>query len=114
MESMTKPPEFQNWMFTIDPDGTPVVMEYSGHRLPIATLHKSSEEKMQVRAALIAAAPGLYSTLKSVLDVLQVMAHEEDGQPAGLAAQDMIPAVEGALAGADFMGEITPGKLSGV
>jgi hypothetical protein len=104
--------EFQNWQWSQDADAPPVICEMQSKR-PVATLHACSDEKALVRAALIAAAPGMYATLKAVLEVLRMMAQEEKGQPAGLAAEDMIPAVEHALAGAGFMGEVWPALLVG-
>lgn len=109
---MTAEARFQEWAWTQEPTRPPVVCESSSKR-PVATLSSCSEDKVLARAALIAAAPAMYATLRAVLEVLQVMAQREGGQPAGLAAQDMIPAVEHTLAGADFMGEITPAKLLG-
>lgn len=41
------------------------------------------------------------------------MAEKEEGKPAGLAAADVIPYVESALEAADFMGKVTPDKLTG-
>lgn len=42
----------------------------------------------------------------------KAMAEHEEGR-AGLAAKDMLPMVEEALAAADFMGHVTPAKLAG-
>lgn len=104
--------QFQNWQWTQDAGQPPVVCEMQSKR-PVAMLYACDDEKALVRASLIAAAPGMYATLKAVLEVLRMMAQEEAGQPAGLAAEDMIPAVEHALAGADFMGEVSPSALVG-
>lgn len=108
---MTYQSEFQNWMFTQEPDGPIVVHDLS--KRAVATLEKCIARKALPRAALIAAAPGLYDTLQTVLDVFRVIAQHEGSNPAGLAARDMIPVVEGVLAGADFMGKISPSLLVG-
>lgn len=101
----------QYWMWEQEPDGEPVVCDSS--RRPIAALNGCDADKALVRASLIAAAPALYETLNAVADVLREMAKEEKGRPAGLAAQDLMPVVENTLAGANFMGPVTPDKLVG-
>lgn len=108
---MTDQSEFQNWTFTQEPNGPLIVHDLS--KRPVATLAKCNAKKALPRAALIAAAPGLYDTLRAVHEVFCMMAENEGNSPAGLAAQDMIPLVENALAGADFMGKITPSLLVG-
>jgi hypothetical protein len=101
---------FQNWKWTMDSNGFPIIWDLSD--FPIASLQPCSEDKALIRAALIASTPGLYDTLKSALDVFRVIA-EKDVGPASLAARDMIPSLESALAAANFMGPIEPDQLLG-
>jgi len=101
---------FQNWKWTMESGGFTIIRDLSD--FPIASLRPCSEEKALIRAALITSEPGLYDTLKSSLDVFRVMA-EKDVGPASLAARDMIPSLESALAAADFMEPIEPDQLLG-
>lgn len=97
-----------------------IVWEHAGEsmiicdqsNLKIASIAGTSKDKMLARASLIAAAPDLYESVDLALQVFKVMAKHADGE-AALAAQDMIPALESALAAANFLEEITPEKLVG-
>ncbi len=107
---MAKKSQFENWSWSMDSDGVAVIKDRSGNA--IASLHACGEKKAFARAALIASAPGLFDTLQSTLVLFRVMADQDEG-PAALAANDMIPVLESALAAAEMMGSVTPAKLAG-
>lgn len=99
------------WKIVWESDGeNPMIFDQGDHQ--IASIAGASKEKMLARAGIIAAAPDLYEAVDLALQVFNVMALHGVGD-AALAAQDMIPALESALAGANFLGEITPEKLLG-
>jgi hypothetical protein len=77
----------------------------------IAVIAKASESKQFARAGIIAAAPALYEAVIATLWVFRVMAEHGSG-PAALAAQDMIPSLESAVAAAIFWGRLRKKPLS--
>ncbi|MFA7096724.1 MAG: hypothetical protein WC383_09630 [Gammaproteobacteria bacterium] len=104
-------PQIMNWKVVWEADEqAPVVRDVEGN--PIATIHPASDEKMLARAGLIAAAPGLFDALTGALEVFRVMAEQAE-EPASLAAQDMIPVLESALAAANFLAPISGDSLRG-
>jgi hypothetical protein len=78
----------------------------------VATVHGNSPKLMLARAGFIAATPELFDAVRVALMVFRVMAEHGDDK-AALGAADMIPALESALDGASFLGEITPEVLNG-
>ena len=99
------------WHIVQEADGeSPIILDQGG--FPIASIARASREKMLARASMIAAAPDLYEAVDVALQVFKAMALHAEGE-AALAAQDMIPAMESALEAANYLGEITPEKLSG-
>jgi hypothetical protein len=109
--SASKAAQFQNWRWTTEPDGLPVIEDLP--ESPIASLHACSKSNSLARAALIASAPGVYPhAAGGALRVLEIMA-EKDAGPAVAVAKDMIPAIESALAAAEAMGPIAAAKLVG-
>lgn len=69
-------------------------------------------EKTAIRAALIAASPGMYDALLGVLEVFQVIAEHGD-EPSSLAAQDMLPVIESAIEAANGFGAVNVDTLQG-
>lgn len=78
----------------------------------IASITEASRSKMLAHAGLIMAAPELYDAIDASLKVFRVMAEHGDENSA-LAAQDMIPVLQSALDGANFLGTITAEALCG-
>lgn len=109
---MTDEAQMNNWKVEWDDDDSPpVVCDLDGN--PIATVHKSSNEKTLARAGLIASAPGMFDALVGALEVFRVIAEHAE-EPASLAAEDMIPVLESALEAANFLVPISVEGLKGV
>ena len=77
----------------------------------IALIGSGTSELMLARGTLIAATPELYESVDVALKVFMAIAQYGDENSA-LAAQDMIPPLQSALDGANFLGAITPDVLS--
>lgn len=99
-----------NWHVSWSRDEPSKVLDEANNL--IATVAGEPERRALARAGLIAATPALYDAVEAALIVFRAMAAHGDEKFAAVGAE-MIPAMESALEGANFLGEITPEVLSG-
>ncbi len=98
------------WHTAMEADSLPVIRDQKGNL--IATIHGHSLSNRLSRAGLVMSAPAWLDALIGALDVLH---HLAEGPPvqARLAARDMIPVLESALAAANMLGTIYQADLIG-